>query len=67
MKVIEGFGVAKVVDSDDPKFAVGDFVEGMTGWEEYSLIVKTGMLRKIEMNDVPLSYHVGLLGRQLIF
>ncbi|ONK72352.1 uncharacterized protein A4U43_C04F18530 [Asparagus officinalis] len=60
--VIEGFGVAKVVDSDDPDFAVGDFVEGMTGWEEYSLIVKAGMLRKIEMNDVPLSYHVGLLG-----
>lgn len=59
---IEGFGVAKVVDSDDPNFAVGEFVEGMTGWEEYSLIAKPERLRKIETKDVPLSYHVGLLG-----
>ncbi|THF95438.1 hypothetical protein TEA_003036 [Camellia sinensis var. sinensis] len=34
----------------------------MTGWEEYSLIKKPEQLRKIQPNDIPLSYYVGLLG-----
>ncbi|THU68821.1 hypothetical protein C4D60_Mb08t07890 [Musa balbisiana] len=60
--VIEGFGVAKVVDSTNPNFCVGDYITGLTGWEEYSTIVRTEQVRKIEVFDVPLSYHVGLLG-----
>ncbi|XP_072998998.1 2-alkenal reductase (NADP(+)-dependent) [Typha latifolia] len=60
--VIEGFGVSKVVDSANPNFQVGDLVSGMIGWEEYSLIQKTEQLRKIQVNDVPLSYHIGYLG-----
>ncbi|XP_038986767.1 2-alkenal reductase (NADP(+)-dependent)-like [Phoenix dactylifera] len=60
--VITGFGVGKVVDSSHPDFKVGDFVWGMTGWEEYSLITETEMLFKIRYTDVPLSYYTGLLG-----
>ncbi|GLT95607.1 hypothetical protein SLE2022_132800 [Rubroshorea leprosula] len=60
---IQGFGVAKVVDSDNPDFKPGDIVAGITGWEEYSLIHKTLQLRKIQPDsDIPLSYHAGLLG-----
>ncbi|XP_071691212.1 2-alkenal reductase (NADP(+)-dependent) [Rutidosis leptorrhynchoides] len=60
---IEGFGVSKVVDSDDPNFKRGDFVAGITNWEEYTLIHKTHQLRKIQKDDeIPISYHVGLLG-----
>lgn len=61
---IVGFGVAKVVESDNPKFKKGDLVSGMTGWEEYSIITKAqqGLLIKIEHTDVPLSYYTGLLG-----
>ncbi|GAB4835333.1 hypothetical protein Ancab_000244 [Ancistrocladus abbreviatus] len=59
---IEGFGVSKVVDSDDPTFKPGDLVSGLVGWEEYSLIQKAGQLRKIQQGGIPLSYHVGLLG-----
>ncbi|GLT76505.1 hypothetical protein SLA2020_481580 [Shorea laevis] len=60
---IQGFGVAKVVDSDNPDFKPGDIVAAITGWEEYSLIDKTWQLRKIQPDsDIPLSYHVGLLG-----
>ncbi|KAI6684325.1 hypothetical protein NL676_030238 [Syzygium grande] len=59
---IEGFGISKVIDSDDPDFKPGDLVSGLTGWEEYSLIRKNHQLRKIEQHDVPLSYHLGLLG-----
>ncbi|KAI5650211.1 hypothetical protein M9H77_36216 [Catharanthus roseus] len=60
--VIEGFGVSKVLDSDNPNFRRGDLVSGFTGWEEYSLINRTEQMRKIEQNDIPLSYYVGLLG-----
>ncbi|MBA0601990.1 hypothetical protein Gorai_002189, partial [Gossypium raimondii] len=59
---IEGFGVGKVLDSDNPDFKPGDFISGITGWEEYSLIHNTSQLRKIQPDDaIPLSYHLGLL------
>ncbi|KAL0004207.1 hypothetical protein SO802_011768 [Lithocarpus litseifolius] len=61
-QALEGFGVSKVIDSDNPDFKPGDLLSGFTGWEEYSLIHKTEQLRKIQAEDVPLSYHVGLLG-----
>ncbi|KAH6804847.1 Zinc-binding dehydrogenase family protein [Perilla frutescens var. frutescens] len=61
--VVEGFGVSKVIDSDNPRFKSGDIVSGFTGWEEYSLLHNTDQLRKVEPDDhIPLSYHVGLLG-----
>ncbi|KAK1271204.1 NADP-dependent alkenal double bond reductase P1 [Acorus gramineus] len=59
--VIEGYGVSRVVASNNPNFEVGDLVSGLTGWEEYSLIQKTEWLKKIQVEDMPLSYHVGLL------
>ncbi|GMI63443.1 hypothetical protein like AT1G65560 [Hibiscus trionum] len=60
---IEGFGVAKVLDSDNPDFKPGDFISGFTGWEQYSLIRNTWQLRKIQQHhSLPLSYHLGLLG-----
>ncbi|CAL0316936.1 unnamed protein product [Lupinus luteus] len=62
-QVLEGFGVSKVIDSDHPNFKPGDFISGFTGWEQYSLIKKTEQLRKIKPDDdIPLSFHVGLLG-----
>ncbi|GFP90092.1 2-alkenal reductase (NADP(+)-dependent) [Phtheirospermum japonicum] len=60
--VIEGFGVSKVVDSDNPNFKPGDIISGFTGWEEYSLIHETPQLRKVHPDNMPLSYYIGLLG-----
>ncbi|KAM0836113.1 hypothetical protein ACQ4PT_062515 [Festuca glaucescens] len=60
--VIQGLGVGRVVDSTHPGFSAGDIVSGMTGWEEYSLIEKPEQLNKIQQSDIPLSYHLGLLG-----
>ncbi|KAI4314092.1 hypothetical protein L6164_027032 [Bauhinia variegata] len=59
---INGFGVAKVVDSGNPNFSEGDLVWGTTGWEEYSLIQTPEKLFKIHHTDVPLSYYTGILG-----
>ena len=62
-KALEGYGVAMVVNSDNPNFKPGDFVAGITGWEDYSLIRRTEQLRKITPDDdIPLSFHFGLLG-----
>lgn len=63
MKAIQGFGVSKVILSDNPNFKPGDFISGFTSWEEYSIIRKTEQLRKIQPDDqIPLSFHLGLLG-----
>ena len=59
---MSGYGVCKVLDSGHPDFKAGDYVWGMTGWEEYSLITSVEHLFKIKYTDVPLSYYVGLLG-----
>ncbi|NP_001242819.1 NADP-dependent alkenal double bond reductase P2-like [Glycine max] len=62
-QALEGFGVSKVIHSDNPNYKPGDFITGFTGWEEYSLIQRTEQLRKIHPDDaIPLSFHVGLLG-----
>ena len=62
---INGFGVAKVLDSGHPDFKEGDLVWGGTGWEEYSLISAPETVFKITHTDMPLSYYVGLLGKAL--
>ncbi|KAK4566936.1 hypothetical protein RGQ29_002975 [Quercus rubra] len=48
---INGYGVAKVLDSGHPDFKA-----------DYSLIIATESLRKITHSDVPLFYYTGLLG-----
>lgn len=67
---ITGYGVARVVDSSDPRLAPGDLVWGITGWEDYSVVTPpaTRLLSKIshhgagEGAGVPLSYYTGILG-----
>ncbi|KAB1218167.1 2-alkenal reductase (NADP(+)-dependent) [Morella rubra] len=59
---INGYGVAKVLDSGHTNFKKGDLVWGITGWEEYSLITAPEALFKIQHTDVPLSYYTGILG-----
>ncbi|OAP16045.1 hypothetical protein AXX17_AT1G59200 [Arabidopsis thaliana] len=65
MQRIEGFGLARVIDSDDTNYKPGDIVSGIIGWEEYSLLRSSDnlQLRNIQLDDdIPLSYHLGLLG-----
>ncbi|PON55414.1 Alcohol dehydrogenase superfamily, zinc-type [Parasponia andersonii] len=62
---LTGYGVSQVVNSDSPDFKPGDYVTGITGWEQYSLVRPTQQqhLRKIRPDDdIPLSFHLGLLG-----
>jgi NADPH-dependent curcumin reductase CurA len=60
---VYGGTVSRVVTSDDPRFAVGDFVEGRTGWREYAAINPAKLpLRKVDPTVAPLSTALGILG-----
>jgi NADPH-dependent curcumin reductase CurA len=59
-QVMVGGGVAKVVESKNPDFAVGDFVDIYMGWQEY--VVSNGRgVRKLDPS-VPVSTAEGVLG-----
>ncbi|WP_294532507.1 NADP-dependent oxidoreductase [uncultured Rhodoblastus sp.] len=56
-----GGTVGEVVASNNPKFAVGDKVAGMGGWQLYALD-DGAQLRKIEPNGLPVQAWLGVLG-----
>jgi NADPH-dependent curcumin reductase CurA len=60
-EVLQAGVVGQVVKSRNPQFAEGDYVNGMLGWENYSLSNGQG-LYKVTKDKVPLSYHLGILG-----
>lgn len=63
-EVMIGGTVGEVVQSRHAKFAAGDKVVGMGGWQEYSVVDgdAPGMLRKVDTQHVPLSYYLGAVG-----
>jgi NADPH:quinone reductase len=60
-EVMPGGAVALVVESNDPKLRPGDSVVGMLGWQEFA-VVKGSELRAIEVDHVPISTALGVLG-----
>jgi NADPH-dependent curcumin reductase CurA len=59
-----GGTVGEVVESKNDKYAVGDKVVGMGGWQQYSVVDATvlGALRKVDTTHVPLSAYLGAVG-----
>ena len=60
-EVMIGGTVGEVVESKNPKFAAGDKVLGMLGWQQYGLSDGKG-LNKIDASRVPMSAYLGVLG-----
>ncbi|MFT3856249.1 MAG: NADP-dependent oxidoreductase [Aquabacterium sp.] len=63
--VMIGGTVGEVVASKHAKFAPGDQVLGMGGWQEYSVVdasVKGAMLHKVDTQHIPLSAYLGSVG-----
>src|SRR5262250_2296356 len=48
-EVMVGGTVSQVIESRDPKFAAGEFVGGMDGWQQYASSPAAG-LRKLDPN-----------------
>jgi NADPH-dependent curcumin reductase CurA len=63
-EVMIGGTVGEVVASRHPKFAPGDSVVGMGGWQLYSVADGSvpGLLRKVDTRHVPLSAYLGAVG-----
>jgi len=63
-EVMIGGTAGEVIASRSDKFAVGDQVVGMGGWQQYQLVdaTKPGMLRKVDTSRVPLSAYLGAVG-----
>jgi NADPH-dependent curcumin reductase CurA len=60
-EVMIGGTAGEVIESKNPKFAVGDKVVGMFGWQQYGLSNGAG-LNKIDASRAPLSAFLGVLG-----
>jgi NADPH-dependent curcumin reductase CurA len=59
--VMRGGGIGIVEESRNPRFAPGDLVQGLLGWQRYS--VSDGRaLGKVPPLPVPFSAHLGALG-----
>jgi len=60
-EVMVGSTVSQVVKSNNPKFSAGDFVLGYGGWQDYA-IAQGETLTKLDPNQVPISYALGITG-----
>ena len=63
-EVMIGGTVGEVMESRSTKFAVGDKVVGMGGWQQFSVVDGNlvGALRKVDTTHVPLSHYLGAVG-----
>jgi len=63
-EIMIGGTVGEVAESKHPKYAVGDKVVGMGGWQEFSVVDgnAVGALRKVDTTHVPLSHYLGAVG-----
>ena len=60
-EVIEGRVVGQVVRSSDPAFRDGDYASGGYGWQLYSAVPASGLL-KLDPAEAPISTALGILG-----
>jgi hypothetical protein len=62
-QVVQGESVGRVVESRSEKFAVGDYVTSLTGWQQYAITSdEAPMLHKVEPAGLPLSVFLGPAG-----
>lgn len=62
---VYGGTVAKVVESNNADYAIGDLIEVRAGWREYAAIDPAAQrlgFRRIDPAAAPLSAHLGLVG-----
>jgi len=60
-EVVTAGMVGEVVESNDPRFAVGDIAEGLLGWQEYAA-APAKFLRKFDADGQPISTALYVLG-----
>ena len=61
-EVMRSFAAGRVVASRHPRYAEGDRVMGMLGWQDYAITDGRTIRRKVLEDDLPLSLSLGVLG-----
>ena len=61
-EVMRSFAAGRVIASRHPRYAKGDRVMGMLGWQEYAITDGRPIRRKVVEDDLPLSLALGVLG-----
>lgn len=62
-ETVRGMTLGQVVRSRSAEFREGDFVRGMAGWEEFSVIGEAmGLEKVLPAPGIPLEYYMGALG-----
>ncbi|HEX3877716.1 MAG TPA: NADP-dependent oxidoreductase [Bryobacteraceae bacterium] len=59
--IVVGGVAGQVIESNDPRLAQGDYVEGQLGWQEYA-VASAKTLRKIDPKLAPLTTALYVLG-----
>ena len=60
-EIMRGLAIGIVEESNHPKFAAGDRVQGMLGWQEY-LLSNGEAVTKLPESGLPFSAYLGLFG-----
>lgn len=61
-EVMRSFTAGVVIASRHPRYAEGDRVMGLLGWQEYGVTDGSAVRRKVTETDLPLSLALGILG-----
>ena len=59
---MRAFAVGEVIESRNPRYAVGEKLMGLFGWQEYAAASDKHVNLKIAPSDLPLSLYLGVLG-----
>ncbi len=60
--VMRSLAVGRIEASKLDGYAVGDFVKGMFGWQDYAAVDAALIERKVDPHELPLSTALGVLG-----
>ena len=59
---MRAYSVGEVVESRNPKYAPGEKVMGIFGWQDYAAVSEPAVYYKVPADDLPLSLWLGVLG-----
>ena len=59
--VMGGGSVGEIVESNNPRFKIGDFVVGMGGWQQYFVTDGAGF-NVVDAKAIPLQAYLGVVG-----
>lgn len=60
--VMRALAVGRIVESKCPEFAIGEYLYGWFGWQDYCVCQPGAVLRRVNPRQAPLSVAAGLLG-----